>query len=265
MSQSSLPVAVIVTAENCGHCKRMRGDGKLLSSNSIDKNRIQPGIPGGKYYDEVFVTNLITGNSKNDNFTAKYRVFNLHMANYQKPSDGVKSISFFALSDKPGVVTQKIFSKGEKDNTVVETLTVGSLKHISEEQKSDIEWSKTVGAYIPKDIIKYIVQYPTTLVFSAKSWDGAIRGENLLYGYVNGLKTKDVPPYGVSIISGKLESEEHLEILTFYQSYINGTKKLLDLPPTPAPALQVAKDNVITLPTSGQSCQDIGYILNPIL
>jgi len=272
MSLNTLPVGVIVTAENCGHCNKMRGDGRLLSSTAINREKTHPTLPGGNYFDEVFMIKLITGNSKQIPAPIKYRIYNIHMNDFNNPNSGVKSISFFTLSpDKPGAVIERIFSKGENEKTNIETLIVGSLKNIKEETKSEIKWIDTVNSYIPKEIVNYILFYPQSAVFSAKSWDMAIKGEKSLYGFVNGLKTKDTAPY--SVIREKQPQQE--DPIAFFQSYVDGTRELPDSPvlsivqqttpkevkTTPKESPEQKTADVVRMSTG---CQGIGYIINSI-
>ena len=68
-------VLVLLTSERCGHCRNMRGSGRLLSQTEIKRDNKQPNIPGGNHYDAVFMKKLITAEVGN---TAKLRVINIH-------------------------------------------------------------------------------------------------------------------------------------------------------------------------------------------
>ena len=83
----SFHIATLITSEKCGHCRNMRGTGRLLSQNEIKKDSKQPSMPGGYHYDAKFMKKMITA----DTDSAKLRILNVHYKSFN-PGDGVMDL-----------------------------------------------------------------------------------------------------------------------------------------------------------------------------
>ena len=84
-------VAVLITSERCGHCKRMRGSGRLLSQNEIKKDNLMATIPGGPsrptgyHYDAIFMKRLLTAGT---DASQLLKIVNIHYKSFN-PMEGI--------------------------------------------------------------------------------------------------------------------------------------------------------------------------------
>jgi hypothetical protein len=216
-------VAVIITSERCGHCRNMRGSGRLLSQNEIKKGNKQPNIPGGYHYDSKFMKKLITANMDG---SAKLRVINVNYRTFN-PAEGVMDISVFTLDPDGNTVRQTMLT--EKDGkTVVNVYTIGENGQVVSTQDMPNSWTDITKTYIPVNLPSYAFFFPSLVLFEGNAWTEGIRNNQPIYGYLNGFETKSESPYGAK--PGPNPSVSNFDI--FIQQFFNGTKELLGKPKT---------------------------------
>jgi hypothetical protein len=223
------PVAVILTSEQCGHCRNMRGTGRLLSKNEIKSSGKQPNIPGGYHYDAAFMKKLITAETE----TPKVKVINIHFKTFEI-NKGIMDISVFTLESDNMTVKQTMLK--EKDGK-----TQMSIYGIAENGKvianSDVStpWGEISNSYIPINLGMYAFFYPSLILFEGKAWTEGINNKAPIYGYLNGFDTNEKLPYGA--IPGA--QPRTLEWSKFLKQFFDGTKELVGVPKAPAPVEEV--------------------------
>lgn len=217
----SFHIAVFVTSEKCGHCRTMRGNGVLMSKARIEKEKKTPTVPGNYYYDATFMKKLIMAGS---NDTPRFRVVNVHYNSFN-PTDGMMDISVFTLEPDNKNIRQTIF-KAKEGKTLVEVYTIGDTGKKVSDQNDETKWEDTVSKFIPKNLPAYAYFFPTLAVFHMDAWMNSIRTNEPIYGYVNGMNTKEDHPYG-ALPGGQPSPGDFVKYL---ESFHDGTRKLLDKP-----------------------------------
>lgn len=214
-------VAVIVTSERCGHCRTMRGDGRLLSKlQTKDK---KPNIPGGYFYDAAFMKKIITADM---NTGAKVRVINVHYKTFN-PADGIMDISVMML-DTDGNSVKQTMLKEKNGKTSMSIYSIGETGKVISSQDTPEDWSNIVKSYIPVNITNYSVFFPSIILFEGTAWAEGIKNATPIYGYLNGFETKKEAPYGVAI-SGNVQPNV-MEFPKFVNQFFNGAKELRGAP-----------------------------------
>jgi hypothetical protein len=216
----SFHIAVFVTSEKCGHCRNMRGEGILMSKTKIEKEKRPATVPGGFHYDALFMKKLIVANTD----SAKFRVVNVHY-NAFNPSEGVADISIFTLEPDNKTVRQTMF-KGKDGKTAITVYTIGDTGKQVSTQDDDSKWEDTVRKFIPTNLTSYAYFFPTLAVFHADAWMNSIKTGEPVYGYVNGLSSKEEAPYGA--IPGSNPSPG--DFIKFLASFHDGTRQILAKP-----------------------------------
>lgn len=216
----SFHIAALITSEKCGHCRTMRGDGILLTKAKIQKEKKPANLPGGGYYDAVFMKKLITAGTE----VPRLRILNIHYKSFN-PSEGVMDISVFTLEPDSKTVKQTLL-KEKEGGTSVEIYVINDIGKKISTQKIETPWEDTVKTYIPPNLASYAFFYPTLAVFHFESWMHSIRTSEPVYGYVNGMPTKEELPYGASPISNPSPGD----FVKFLKSFFDGTKTLLAKP-----------------------------------
>jgi hypothetical protein len=186
----SFHIAALVTSEKCGHCRTMRGTGRLLSQNEIKKDSKTPTIPGGFHYDARFMKKMITA----DTDSAKLRIINVHYKSFN-PGDGVMDLSVFVLEPDNKSIRQTIL-KEKNGKTVADIYVIGDVGKQVTSQDIPTEWPETVKTYLPVNLTSYAYFYPTLSLFHFEAWMNSIKNNEPIFGYVNGLETKQEHPYG---------------------------------------------------------------------
>ena len=186
----SFHIATLITSEKCGHCRTMRGIGRLLSQNEIKKDSKTPTVPGGFHYDAKFMRKMITA----DTDSAKLRILNVHYKSFN-PGDGVMDLSVFTLEPDNKNIRQTIL-KEKNGKTVAEIYVIGDTGKMITSQDIPTEWSETVKTYLPVNLTSYAYFYPTLSLFHFEAWMNSINNNEPIFGYVNGLETKQEHPYG---------------------------------------------------------------------
>lgn len=232
----SIHIAVVVTSEKCGHCRHMRGEGVLMSKAKIEKEKKQPTVPGGNHYDAVFMKKLIMANTD----SPKFRVVNVHY-NAFNPAEGIADISVFTLEPDNKTIRQTMFkNKDNKTNVVI--YTIGDTGKQVSTTDDDSKWEDTVKKFIPSNLPSYAYFYPTLAVFHSEAWMNSLRTGEPVYGYVNGLNTKEESPYGALPASNPSPGD----FIKFLASFFDGSKQLLAKPETKAlPAPEVKSETKV--------------------
>jgi hypothetical protein len=210
-------VAVLLTSERCGHCRNMRGSGRLLSKNEIKRENKQPNIPGGNYYDATFMKKLITAEIGNN---AKLRVINIHYKTFN-PAEGVTDISVFTL-DNDGVTIRQTMLKEQDGKGMLSIYTIADSGKVEATKELPTPWSEIVSNYIPVNMANYIAFYPQMVLFEAKAWTEGIEKKTPIYGYINGMDTKDEAPYGAI----HTPQPKVIEFSKFLKQFFDGSKEM---------------------------------------
>jgi hypothetical protein len=225
----SFHIAVLITSERCGHCRTMRGDGILLTKAKIQKENKQPTVPGGMYYDANFMKKIITTGTD----SAKVRVMNIHYKAFN-PAEGITDISVFTLEPDGKTVRQSVIK--EKDGkTMMDIYTIGDIGKKINSQPVDSPWEETLKAYVPVNLPSYAMFYPTLALFHYDSWVQSIQNHAPVYGYINGLQTKDESPYGAA----PTQQPQPGDFVKFLGSFFDGSRKLLVKPESSVPVVAV--------------------------
>ena len=229
--------AVILTSERCGHCRNMRGSGRLMSKAEIKKDNKQPTIPGGNHYDAVWLRKLITVEGKD----AKLRVVNLHYKSFN-PAEGMMDISVFTLeNDKE--IRQTMLKEAESGKTNMTIYVVGETGRVLSNQDIDTPWMEMCKTYVPVNIGMYAFFFPSLMLFESNEWTESIRNKTPIFGYMNGFDTKKEAPYGA--LTGPGIQPNVMEFTKFLAQFFNGTRELKGKPPVvEAPKLPEVKETV---------------------
>lgn len=212
-------VAVILTSEQCGHCRHMRGTGRLLSGNETKGK--QPNLPGGHHYDAKFMRNLITAESD----VPKIKVVNIHYKTFDN-NKGVADISVFTLDTDNKSVKQTMLKESSNGKTHMALYTIGESGKVLMNSEVDKSWSEIVSEYIPVNIPAYSFFFPSLLLFEGKAWTEGISSKKPIYGYLNGFETNPKLPYGA--VPGP--QPRTMEWSKFLKQFFDGTKELLGAP-----------------------------------
>lgn len=247
--------AVILTSERCGHCRNMRGNGKLLSKAEIKKDNKQPTIPGGNHFDASWMSKLITAGMDKD---AKIKVVNLHYKSFN-PAEGLMDISIFTLENNKEVRQTMLKESGSKTNMSIYVVGEGS-KTLS---SSDISttWAEISNTYVPINISMYAYFFPSIILFEENEWMSSIQNKVPIYGFLNGFKTKEQSPFGALTGSGIQPNVK--DFVKFIGEFFDGTRKLTGKPkasevvtpveePVVIPVKKPESSGTVLVPTSNQ-------------
>jgi hypothetical protein len=199
----------------------MRGaEGILLSTKQITEKNIAPNVPGNMHYDSKFMKKLVTAGTEHP----KLRIMNVHYKTFN-PTEGVSNISVFTLEPDSKSIRQTIIKeKGGK--TVMDIYVIGDVGKKIQSQDLDINWEDTLKTYIPVNLPSYAFFYPTLSIFHYEAWLHAVQKNEPVYGYVNGLPTREETPYGAVANSQPNPSD----FVKFLGSFFDGSRKLLAKP-----------------------------------
>lgn len=216
-------IAVILTSEACGHCRHMRGSGRLLSQNEIKKDKKQATIPGGYHYDAIFMKKLITADTNTTN--QHFRIINIHYKDFNT-NGGINDISIFTLENDNTTIRQTML-KSNSDKTQVTIYMIGESGKVMSNDEIPTKWEDIVKTYVPVNIGNYAMFYPSMVVFEKDAWSKGITARTPIYGFLNGFDTKTESPYGV-VTAGSRPNV--IEFTKFLNQFITGEKKLLGSP-----------------------------------
>lgn len=224
-------VAVLLTSETCGHCRNMRGNGRLLSKSEIKKEGKQPTIPGGNHFDAAYMKKLITTEI---DAKPKLRVINLHYKSFN-PTEGMMDISIFTLEADGNVKQTMLKESNGKTNMAV--YLVGESGKVISSQNIDTSWADINKSYVPVNISAYAFFFPSLILFEGNEWTNGLKNNQPVYGYLNGFETKTEAPYG-----GKAGGQPNvMDFSKFLAQFFNGTKELRG---KPAAEVAVKKETV---------------------
>jgi hypothetical protein len=222
----SYHTAVLITSEQCGHCRRMRGTGRLLSQNEIKKDNKQPTIPGGQsnptgyHYDAKFMRRLLTAGDSQSKQVLK--LINIHYKTFN-PMEGINDISIFNME---GNNVKQTILRESSGKTSVEVYVIGeSGKQLDNKILPNV-WSDSVKANVPINLSMYGHFFPILTLFHNDAWNDAIQNSKPVFGYVNGLETKTEAPYGAI----QAQRPNVVEFGMFLKQFFDGTKKLEAVP-----------------------------------
>ena len=246
-------VAVILTSERCGHCRTMRGTGRLLSKVEIKKDNKQPTIQGGNHFDSTWMRKLITVEGKD----AKLRVVNLHYKAFN-PAEGMMDIAVFTLeNDKE--IRQTMLKEAEGGKTNMTIYIVGDNGRVLSNQDIDTPWVEMCKTYVPVNIGMYAFFFPSLILFEGNEWAESIRNKTPIFGYMNGFDTKNEAPYGA--LTGPGIQPNVLDFNKFLVQFFNGTHELKGKPAViEVPKLPEVKE-AIQIPIGGNATESKTQIL----
>lgn len=232
-------VAVILTSDRCGHCRSMRGAGRLLSQNEIKRDNKPANIPGGFHYDAKFMKKLITANMDKD---TKLRVININYRTFN-PTEGVMDISVFTLEPDGNTIRQTMLM--EKDGkSVVNIYLVGDSGQVVTTQEMPNSWSDLVKNYIPSNISMYSMFFPSLILFEGSAWTEGIKNGTPIFGHLNGFESKTEAPYGVAYKPGV--NPNVMNFPNYIEQFFNGSKELgLKSVQSPAKPVNVEKPETV--------------------
>ena len=217
-------IAVLITSERCGHCKRMRGSGRLLSQTEIKKDNLMPTIPGGPskpagyHYDSIYMKRLLTAGSDASQSKQLVRLINIHYKSFN-PTEGIADICIFNLE---GANVKQTILKESNGKTSIETYLIGESGRQLEKKEIPSVWSDSVKANVPINITMYAHFFPILTLFHIEAWNDAIQNSKPVFGYVNGLETKNETPYGAI----QSQKPNVIEFGDFLKQFFDGSKKL---------------------------------------
>jgi hypothetical protein len=221
----SFHIAVLVTSEKCGHCTRMRGEGILLTKKQIDEKKIPPNVPGGMHYDANFMKKLILAGTDGP----KLRIMNVHYKSFN-PTEGITNISVFTLEPDSKSVRQTMI-KENGGKTAMDIYVIGEVGKKIQSQNLEIKWEDTLKTYIPNNLPNYSLFYPTLGIFHYESWLNSVQKNEPVYGYINGLPTREEAPYGAVA-----NSQPNVgDFVKFLSSFFDGSRQLLAKPAVKVP------------------------------
>lgn len=219
----SYHTAVLITSERCGHCRNMRGTGRLLSQNEIKKENKPPTIPGGTanpsgfHYDAKFMKRLLTAGAETG-VKQVVRLINVHYKTFN-PTEGIADICIFNME---GASVKQVILKESNGKTSIETYLIGETGKQLEKKELPSVWSDSVKANVPINLTMYAHFFPILTLFHIEAWNDAIQNSKPIFGYVNGLETKSEAPYGAI----QAQRPNVKEFGAFLKEFFDGTRKL---------------------------------------
>jgi len=223
MSKRVLPITSIVTSAGCGHCVKMRMDGRLLT-NTMTANSPAT-ITGGYHFNYNFIYKLLTGGVGGT--TPLARVINLHTTTLK--GDEIQEYSEFFIEQDTSIRQEIYRPQANTDPKLlsIETLTIKpdfrSTPGADIVNKISATWSDAIKEKVPVKIKAYMYSYPSIMVFSGENWQQGLQG-NEMYGVVLNAETRTTTPYGIIRES---VSERPQDPMPLYQEYILGKKSLI--------------------------------------
>jgi hypothetical protein len=248
-------VAVILTSERCGHCRNMRGTGRLMSKTEIKKENKQPNIPGGHNYDATWMRKLITADTNKE---AKLRVISLHYRSFN-PAEGLMDISVFTFENDKDI-RQTMLKEIEGGKTNMTIYIVGENGRVLSNQDIDTPWIEMCKTYVPVNISMYAFFFPSLLLFEGNEWTESIRNKTSIFGYTNGFGTKKDAPYGA--LTGPGIQPNVMDFPKFLSQFFDGRRELTGKPTAvEAPILPEVKQEMIQIPIANNTVENKTQLL----
>jgi hypothetical protein len=239
----SLPVLLLLTSEQCGHCARIRSHSKGIICPSLKKgstaadykkiNGFDPPpisfLPSHKF-DVDFCRDMITAGKGP---LPKFRLMLVHLATMANSwsQNGVVEISIIQLIDE-GII-QTVF-KPSPEGTIHESYKITTkVENLFPKPRIDkVDWTTTVKVNIPIGIIEYCYFFPALLAFSGEQWNQCLSKNVPIYGVVNGIGTIQRLPFG----SDKLQPDgtpKQVTVMSYaaFVAKIESGETSLEIPP----------------------------------
>lgn len=250
----SLPVILIVTSQQCGHCVNMRKDGLIQSPDAPVSIKGTGNINWA--WNEKFFQKLLRGGS--DTGPAKFRVYEVHLATMD-PNGAVMEMAEFSLTKEGKVQRIGYYNKDGKLGVI------SSIGYKQTKPPMDIVPNKTlngmVDSKIPRAYRNLVLVFPSWIFVNGNVWDSAIGKDTPFYGYVGGLvviKKDNI----YSIDRESLRKAKGEDPVMNASNILNGTLSLNYIEPPPTVKKEEKKTEMITAPAGCRSVQE--YVLLPM-
>ena len=168
---------IIVTAENCGPCKKLRGDGKIIETT--DTKNVT--IAGGHTWNVDFFKKLLQVRSLNPIYICE-----IHFLERLGNIDSIESFNEIYLEkDKIMRKTYKSIPNKPEYSITIEENGVQINQTINKDSFFVFLKSKIPDQFLNK----YINYFPSWYFADSLLWNNAIKNNSDLYVYVNGFST----------------------------------------------------------------------------
>lgn len=178
----NLPVIVLFTSKQCGHCAALRGE-----DGSLKPIEASPTIYGnngkGYSYNEKFFQLLLRGGL--DKGPQRFRVYNVHFTTLQ-PESGVEEFSEFSLTPE-GKVKRTTYSNVGGNFTKTEAIGYKQFKP-RPVPVTDRKYDDVLLKTIPKSLGNYAGVYPGWIFADGIMWNKALTTGESFYAYPSSLK-----------------------------------------------------------------------------
>lgn len=168
----TVPVLVIVTSRQCGHCLKLRGAGHL--SKRLPRSFPNPQGNGWGWNEEFFLALLRGGMTSGP---ARLRVFEINFEDLSGKLDQVSSFSEFSIEDSH-IRRQAYYNSSDR---MIYSNEVGDDPIISLQKVDNYGFYEYLNAMFPSEIADFIHPYPGFIFASQYAWGRAIRKEEPLY------------------------------------------------------------------------------------
>lgn len=258
----SLPVIIVITSAQCGHCRTMRNDGQPVEppKNSKGEPLKQGIIKGGHHWSPSFIKELISKNGK-----SVARLIEVYYPTLG-PSSVDEALQVNVYNVTNNVLVRSAYSKAPNTNKLAITVNRGGTAEAP--KLDDMPYSTFVLSTIPKQLKDFMYIFPAWIMVDGKIWDDAIAERGNLYARASSCKVGEIgtnagkPSYGVMRGEGYVQAED--PIVNIGKVH-DGSLSLIPPPPVPkavalpvpVPVVQPVKAVVMETGT----CRDLGFIL----
>ena len=173
----SLPVIVIATSRNCGHCRNMRGeDGYLLPKGAPP--RIKGNGNAGWAWNEDFFKKLIRGGANEG--PARFRVYEIHYGALSSQFNNIEEFSEFTI-DKDKVKRTVYYKRDGK----IYTITTSGYNNTRPKPTivPNVTFEALTLSTFPADVGNMFAVFPGWLYIDGTIWEQAKLRQTPLYGY----------------------------------------------------------------------------------
>jgi len=241
----SLPVIVIVTSGQCGHCLNVRGNGFLMAPDA------RPSIKGrdqrGWAWNEELMRALIRGGDATAGSSEpKFRLFDVFFATLAPTA--IQEFSEYTLL--PDGHVQRIMHASTPTGGLTTMTTIGYTTTIPRPNiQNGIMYADALKDALPANLGDFVFAYPGWLYFDGKIWDAAIEKGDPLYAQAMGLSVIPKPGGGYMVdrrreamgIMGDPVKMAH-DVATGKISLRPSGVSFTAAPPVPSPPSALAKD-----------------------
>lgn len=199
---------IIMTAKNCGGCIQLRGDGKILDNPRYPRWNVD-------YFTKIF--NL---KQKNDII-----VYNIHFLDYsiRQSLDVISALSIISLNDKK--IIRKIHVPSDIGyEIVIETNGIET----SREKINESFYMFLANKISTEFLTNFCYAYPSFYFVNSKLWERSIKGEKILYAYINGFKTEKHPtgPGWINSHVSTIKTQKDADNINIITNILNGNINL---------------------------------------